>query len=105
MNTPGELHSAVRLLLAGMASLLLLFWTLIGRGLPPLIVPPGSSVSPWPMLFTALLATMILVVLFPIVLRGSAGERWMSIIVGVFPSLVLCLIGLWLAGVVSRGGF
>lgn len=105
MNTPGELHSAVRLLVAGIASFLLLIWTLVGRGLPPLIVPPGSSVSPWPMLFTAFLATVILVVLFPIVLRGTAGERWLSIIVGVFPSLVLCLIALWLAGVVQREGF
>ena len=105
MNTHGEIHLAVRLYLAGIASFLLLIWTLVGRGLPPLIVPPGSSVSPWPILSSAFLATVILVVIFPIVLRGSAGERWLSITVGVFPFLILCWIVLWLVGVVEKGGF
>lgn len=104
MNTREQVPGSIRLLVAGIASLLLLTWTLIGRGLPPLIVPPGLTVSPWPILITALMATAILVILCPVVFRGKPGVRWVSIMLGVFPFLVLSVIVLWVVGVLQRGG-
>lgn len=103
MNERAPMPSSIRLLVAGFTSFLLLAWTLIGPGLPPLIVPPGQSASPWPILFTALLATTTLVILGPVVFRGRARERWVSILLGVFPFLVLSVLVLWLAGVWQQG--
>ena len=100
-----QFHSSARLLVAAFASLRLIIWTLMGPGMPPLIVPPGAarSVSPCPILVSAVLATTILVDLSPIGLQGSWPERGGSLLLGVFPFLVLSLIVLWTAGVSRRG--
>ena len=103
MKAPEQAAHSIRLLIAGVISLLLLGWTLAGPGLPPVIIPSGQSVSPGPVLFTALLATGTLVLLCPVCFRGRSGERWVSVLLGLFPFLVLSWVVLWVAGVLQRG--
>lgn len=77
-----------------------MIWTLMGRGLPPLIIPPGRSISPGPVLFTAFLAATILVILSPMIIRGSGGDRWLSVLLGAFPFAVLSVVVLWVLEVI-----
>jgi hypothetical protein len=105
MKKPEVIPSSIRLLAAAIASLLLLIWIVIGAGFPPVIVAPGRSVSLWPMMITAGLATVTLVILCPVILFGRTAERWVSVLLGAFPLLVLLVIVLWTAGVAQRGSF
>jgi hypothetical protein len=75
--------------------------------MPPLIISPSSAnrVSPYPILFSALLATTILVALLRIVWRGSWQERGVSLLLGLYPFLVLSFIMLWTTDIFRKGSF
>lgn len=102
MKVKDQSKCRVRLSVGGMLVLVLLTWVSLGQGLPPLIVPPGRSVSPWPILLTALLATLTLVILAPVPFLGAGKQRWLSILLSLIPLLLLLLVVLWTAGVISR---
>jgi hypothetical protein len=107
MNMGAQLHSNARWLVAAFASLLLIIWTLMGSGLPPLIISPSSAnrISPYPILLSALLAITTLVALLRIVLRGSWQERGVSLLLGLYPFLVLGFIVFWTTGILQKGSF
>jgi hypothetical protein len=91
----GSIKSGPRLLLGGLGVVALLIWVLTGNGLPPMIVPPGRSVSPYPVFVTAFLALTVLVSLAPVLREGSIRERLASALIGAIPCLALVLVALW----------
>jgi hypothetical protein len=101
MDSTAQTKSGPRLLLASVVVLALLVWSLAGSGLPPFIIPPGRSIPAWPMLITAFLASIALLSLFPVMLRGSAKERFVSLLLGLFPLLALVLVTLWAISLVQ----
>jgi hypothetical protein len=92
-----------RLLLGSLGVVALLIWVLTGNGLPPMIVPPGRSVSPYPSLVTAFLALTVLVSLAPVLRKGSIKERLASVLIGAFPCLALGLVVLWAIQLLQTG--
>ena len=89
-------HSpAVRLVVAGSASLILLAWIGFVPGSIPFIVR-SSDGHPVRILITALFALLIILALAPILGRGPAGMRWLALLLCLFPALALSVAGLCL---------
>jgi hypothetical protein len=103
MGSTAQSKSGPRLLLASVVVLALFSWSIAGSGLPPLLVPPGRSVPAWPMLITAFLASVALVSLVPVLFRGSIKERYVSVLLGLFPLLALVLVALWAISLAQSG--
>ena len=95
MDSTTQTKFGPRLLLACVVVLALLVWSLAGSGLPPFIIPPGRTIPAWPVLITAVLASVALVSLVPVMFRGSAKERFASLLLGLFPLLALVLVTMW----------
>jgi flagellar biosynthesis protein FliR len=88
----------VRLALAGYASLALLAWIgFVPSGLPAIFRRYGSE-HPVPMLVSATISLLILVCLAPVLWRGPRRDRWLAVLLLVFPTLVFGVTTLWLVG-------
>jgi hypothetical protein len=80
-----EAHfSGVRLLTAGIGSLILLSGVAL-----PVFVLLGSTLA---RVIPAVLCIFILVILTPVVIRGSWGDRLLALVLAVFPALLLLSI-------------
>jgi hypothetical protein len=95
MNPSQQESLTARLLLAGVVSLVLLTWIAIGKGIPPLIVMPTKTISTWPIMLSGILALLIIADLLPVLLHGSATQRLVAILLGLFPGVVSLVITLW----------
>src|SRR5262245_49739549 len=86
-------NSTFRLLIAGCATLLLLFWiSFIPDALPGVIVSPRHPPNVTRILVSAFLCLLAMVPLAVVLFRGSTIERLVSGLVLVFPALVLLWI-------------
>ncbi len=74
-----KVYSSVRLTVAAVGSLLLLLWLVLGRYFSQSIVLMG----------TVALCVVVLVVLTPVIIRGSRSDSWVALLVALFPALVL----------------
>ncbi len=86
---------SVRLATAGFASLVLLAWlTFVPGTLPPMLSLGVQHLMP--ILASAGLSLIILVILVPVFWRGPRRDRWLAALVSVFPMLVFGVTALWL---------
>jgi hypothetical protein len=90
-----EHFPSVRLAVAGYASLSLLAWI----GFVPGCVPPflfrTSPVHAVPVVVTALVSLFILVILTPVVRHGPGRDRWLALLLAVFPFFTALWLGVW----------
>ena len=85
-----------RLALAGVASVVLLLWLVcVPHTVPPLVAHPHYAPHPVGVLSTVVVSVCILVVLAPVVGRGSPGQRALALFLGLLPALVLVHVTLW----------
>ena len=89
-----RLRSEIRLVFCSWVTMVMVLWVYFSGGLPPLILPPGMTLSPWPIIITAVLATLILITLIPVVFVGNGWKRWASIVMAIIPILIL----IWIVG-------
>ena len=90
-----EYFPSVRLAVAGYASLALLAWIGFVPGCVPPLLPRTSPVYPVAVVITALIAVFILAILTPVVWRGPVRDRWLALLVAVFPFFTALWLGVW----------
>jgi len=96
MNKPAHFPS-VRLVVAGLGSVFLLAWLAFIPGASPLEADPREKIYPVGIVCTVLLALCILVVLGPVFWHGPCRDRWLAVLVTVFPLLTFIGTLLWFA--------
>ena len=91
-----EQFPAARLAVAGYASLGLLAWIAFMPGsLPPIFFRFGRASSA-AIIVTATISLFIIVILTPVLWSGPRGNRWLAVLVILFPFITLSVAGLWL---------
>jgi hypothetical protein len=94
---------SIRLLAAGYASLALLLWVAIFDDTVRYILTPvrdgagGNSVR---ILLIAAFALLILAILAPVVWHGPRGDRFLALLLAIFPLLVFSVAAWWVLGIV-----
>jgi hypothetical protein len=74
----------VRLAVAGFSTLLLLLWIAIAKPFPSYV-----PMHPVTLLVTTAIALFILVIVAPVVRHGPGNNRWLALLIAIFPVLVL----------------
>src|SRR6185503_20961910 len=88
----------VRLALAGYASLALLAWIgFVPSGFPAIFRRYGAE-RPVPILVSAAISLLVLVCLVPVLWRGPRRDRWLAVLLLVFPTFIFGITALWLVG-------
>jgi hypothetical protein len=100
MNKQAHFPS-VRLAAAGIISVLLLAWLAFVPRASPFQADVNAKTYPVALLGTSLLSLANLTVLAPVLWHGPGRDRWLAMLVSVFPLLTFGVTLLWFAGRIS----
>ena len=99
-----EHFPSVRLAVAGYMSLALLAWIGFMPGcFPPISLLVGQRVYPLAGVVTGSISFAILVILAPVVWNGPQRDRWLGLLLAVFPFLAFGVIAWWLGAWAIHG--